>query len=70
MRNDAVHAHVVPLMAVATRTLGGRVAPVRGIVAVAWARPNAEQPLMPGRPFLPQGLPGGGVEVVMGALGH
>ena len=70
MGNDALHAHVVPHMAVATRTLGGRVAPVRGIVAVASARLNAEQPLVPGQPFIPQGVPRGGVEVVMGVLGH
>ena len=68
--NNAVHAHVVPHMAVATRTLGGRVAPVRGIVAVASARLNAEQPLVPGQPLIPQGVPGGGVEIVMGVLGH
>ena len=70
MGNDAVHAHVVPHMAVATRTLGGRVAPVCGVVAVASARLNAEQPLVPGQPLIPQGVPGGGVEVVMGVLGH
>ena len=65
MGNDAVHAHVVPHMAVATRTLGGRV-----VVAVASVRLNAEQPLGPGQPFIPQGVPGEGVEVVMGVLGH
>ena len=70
MGNDAVHAHVVPHMAVATRTLGGRVASVLGIVAVPSARLNAEQPLVPGHPFIPQGLLGGGVEVVMGVLDH
>ena len=70
MGNDAVHAHVVPHMAVATRTLGGRVAQVCGVVAVASARLNAEQPLVPGQPLIPQGVPGEGVEVVIGVLGH
>ena len=70
MGNNAVHAHVVPHMAVATHTLGGRVAPVCGAVTVASARLIAEQPLVPGQPFIPQGVPGGGVEVVMGVLGH
>ena len=70
MGNDAVHTHVVPHMAVAGRTLGGRVAPVRGIVAVASARLNTEQPLVPGQPFIPQEVLGGGMERVMGVLGH
>ena len=35
--SDAVHAHVVPHMVVATRTLGGRVAPVCGKVVAASA---------------------------------
>ena len=67
--SDAVHAHVVPHMGVATRTLGGRVAPVCGRVAVAPARLNAQQPSVPGQPLIPKGVSEGSVEIVIRVLG-